>query len=50
MTDESFLSRWSRLKRKEADPPPPALEPAPAPPAVVDAAEPPAAAPDTTAF
>ena len=31
MSDESFLSRWSRLKRKEAEPAPPAPEPAPEP-------------------
>ena len=31
MTDESFLSRWSRLKRKEADPPEPAPPQSPEP-------------------
>jgi hypothetical protein len=37
MTDESFLSRWSRLKRKEAEPPEPTpvLDPPP-PPAVTE--------------
>ncbi|HYG89961.1 MAG TPA: DUF3306 domain-containing protein [Azospirillum sp.] len=48
MTDESFLSRWSRLKRKEAEPRPPepeAPEPVPAtPPAVADSGAPPAEA------
>lgn len=44
MTDESFLSRWSRLKRKEAEPPPVAPEPVPAPPAVAGSAPPPDAA------
>lgn len=51
MTDESFLSRWSRLKRKEAEPPQPAPlatplaphESAP-PPAVAEPAGPPAEA------
>jgi len=38
MTDESFLSRWSRLKRKEADAPQPAPEPAAPPLAVADPA------------
>ncbi|KAA1056307.1 DUF3306 domain-containing protein [Azospirillum argentinense] len=59
MTDESFLSRWSRLKRQPAAPAPePALEPAQPPPAEeptaqlpVDAtaepAEPAEAAPDS---
>ncbi|WP_109117510.1 DUF3306 domain-containing protein [Azospirillum sp. TSO22-1] len=41
MTEESFLARWSRLKRQEAEPPPAAPEPVPAPPAVADAATPP---------
>ncbi|HYH40321.1 MAG TPA: DUF3306 domain-containing protein [Azospirillum sp.] len=45
MTEESFLSRWSRLKRQEAEPPPVAPEPPAAPPAVAadegDAAPPP---------
>lgn len=40
MTEESFLARWSRLKRREAEPPPAAPEPLPAPPAVAGAAPP----------
>ncbi|WP_431854540.1 DUF3306 domain-containing protein [Azospirillum sp.] len=41
MTEESFLSRWSRLKRREAEPSPAAPEPVPTPPAMADAAAPP---------
>ncbi len=42
MSDESFLSRWSRLKRKEAESHPPAGEPESAPvPAVAEPAAPP---------
>lgn len=48
MTDESFLSRWSRLKRKEVEAPESELAPAPEPAApltVAEAAMPPAEVP-----
>lgn len=54
MTDESFLSRWSRLKRKEAElAPEPAPKPAPgpaSPPAAAEAETPPADTPSAEAL